>query len=336
MVEYKPPLSGRHEKGLTLLDFNERTIPLPQKVLEKLSQWCLSGVTHRYPEYSGLIDAIADYTKCATEKILVGNGSDQLLDCVFRAVVAENDRVLIPTPSFSMYRQCAGLVGAQVDSYDLLSGDPVDALKKSLKLPPRLVVIANPNNPTGTLMDPASLHGFFKKYEKTWFLVDEAYFEFSGRSVLEADDFPTNLIVCRTFSKAFGLAALRVGYMVAHEDTIVQILKIRGPYDVNQLAVVAAKAVLEDREDVLAYAREIMSAHKKRVESCLKDKGLEFLSSEANFFLLTSPPEGLTEYLMQSGLRVRPVKLSEGKAALRISIGDGKATDLLITLLNKF
>lgn len=325
MAPYHPPLSGRLGSGRMLLDFNERIRPLPDEVLKVLSHWGEAGTSWCYPEYDGLEPLLADYIGCEEARIFFGNGSDQLLDCVFRAVVAPGEGVLLPSPSFAMYRQLAGLVESKISTYSLLGEDPMGAFVEGLKGQPRLAVICNPNNPTGTLLDPVELRQLFMDHPDTWFMVDEAYAEFSERSVLEGGVLD-NVVVTRTLSKAFGLAGLRFGYMVAHPQMNEQCGKIRGPYDVNMLAGIATRAVMENRDEVLLYRDEVVQRAKPMLEEFLSGLGIEFLPSKANFLLLPSPPKGLLEFLEENGVRVRKMSQPELKGAFRVSIGDVAAT----------
>jgi histidinol-phosphate aminotransferase len=325
MESYHPPLSGRLSSGRMLLDFNERVRPLPDEVLKTLSHWGEAGTSWCYPEYEGLEPLLAEYIGCSEERVFFGNGSDQLLDCVFRAVVAPGDEVLIPNPSFAMYAQLAGLAEAKISRYSLLSENPILELRNQMKKKPKMVVVCNPNNPTGTLLEPKDLVDLFNDFPDVWFMVDEAYAEFSRRSVLEFGDLD-NVVVTRTLSKAFGLASLRFGYMIAHPDMNEQCGKIRGPYDVNTLAGHAAKAVMENREEVLKYRDEVVDRAKPMLETFLEEKGLEFLPSQANFLLLPSPPQGLLEHMEDQGFRLRKMSQPELKGAFRVSIGDVAAT----------
>lgn len=318
-----------------LLDFNERIRPLPDVILKDLAHWGEAGTSWCYPEYEGLEEVLASYIGCEEERVFFGNGSDQLLDCVFRAVVSPGESVLLPTPSFAMYRQLAFLAEAKIEDYSLLGENPMEVFKKGVEKKPRMAVICNPNNPTGTLLEPKELLELFGAHPDVWFLVDEAYAEFSGRSVLEGGDLD-NVVVTRTLSKAFGLAGLRFGFMVAHPLMNEQCGKIRGPYDVNMLAGQAAKKVMENREEVLAYRDEVVHRAKPMLEDFLRGKDLEFLPSEANFLLLPSPPQGLLEHMEAQGIRVRKMSQPELEGAFRVSIGDLAATRECIEAIATF
>ena len=338
MNPYHPPLSGRLSSGQLLLDFNERVRPVHAAVRQAMADWVASGSSWCYPEYDGLEAAIANYVQVKTENVFFGNGSDQLLDCIFRAVVDPQDLVLLPSPSFAMYAQCADLVEAKVATFSFLAENPLAELQKALaRQVPRLVVLCQPNNPTGTLLDVLALRKLFDQYPSVWFLVDEAYCEFSGETVLEPHKKPRpNVVVTRTFSKAFGLAALRFGYMVASEDMNEQCGKIRGPYDVNRLVAICAQVSLQHLDDVNAYVREVMDISKPELEKALEALGCTIMPSRSNFLLIRNPPLGLVEHLDKMGIRVRAMRQKELAGACRISIGDWPATQKTIAALSAF
>jgi histidinol-phosphate aminotransferase len=338
MNPYHPPLSGRLSSGQLLLDFNERVTPVHEAVRQAMTDWVNSGASWCYPEYDGLEKALSQYALVEPQHIFFGNGSDQLLDCIFRAVVDPGDLVLLPSPSFAMYAQCADLVEAKTATFSYLAEDPLAELKKALsQQTPRMVVICQPNNPTGTFLDVPALRQLFDQYPNVWFLVDEAYYEFSSESVLENHQTPRpNVVVTRTFSKAFGLAALRFGYMVASEDLNEQCGKIRGPYDINRLVAIAAEVALNHLDEVKCYAREVMEEAKPLLEGALKNLGCDFMASRSNFLLVKNPPLGLVEHLDNSGIRVRAMRQKELTGACRISIGNVAATQKVLAALRNF
>ena len=337
MKAYHPPLEGRTSTADLLLDFNERSAPLPQPILDTLAEWCRAGRTQVYPEYSGLLPCIAAYTGVPESHLLFGNGSDQLIDCIFRAVVEPGQGVALPAPSFAMYAQCAQLAGARIEEYDMLAADPCAALRAALERPGVvLALVSQPNNPTGHLLNTEWLIQEIRRHPDIWFIVDEAYYEFSRETLLDRlRPLPANLVVLRTFSKVFGLAALRIGYLAADTSMVEQLLKIRGPYDVNQLAGQAAALVLRHREVVLRYATEVMEHCKPRVEEVLRKKKIDFLPSHANYLLLPGGEARLGALLREQGLRARAMTHPRLAGAIRISIGGKETLAPLLEALRK-
>jgi histidinol-phosphate aminotransferase len=326
---YKPPLANRVKSGMHLLDFNERSTPLSSKILKKLEGWCVSGLTHIYPDYSGLIEKIAAYNGANVENIFLGNGSDQIIDTVMRAVLDETQTIVLPKPSFAMFAQLARLTGARIDYYDLLAEDPLLELENKLKSKPRMVILCQPNNPTGCFLDPKRIETLINKHTETWFFIDEAYFEYSGCSQLEISQNLENLVISRTFSKAFGLAALRLGYMVSSEKMNENCSKIRGPYDINQFACFAGQVVLDHVDEIQGYCNEVMNINKPKIEAALTANNISFRESKANFINIYGCNE-LAEHLLKKNILARKMSQPELKDSFRLSIGDGEVTDLTL------
>lgn len=315
MNAYKPPLDGRRNFDGLLLDFNERTIPISLKVGQALQDFTKNGCFQIYPEYFDFTAKIADYVGCEESQIMLVNGSDQGIDLVFRAFAESGDKALIPEPSFVMFKQCALLAGLELLTYDPALGladlSPVEDY-------PKLFVICNPNNPTGQILSVLEIENILKQYPNSMVFVDEAYFEFSLITATKLiDDYP-NLIISRTFSKAFGLAALRIGYLISQKQNLEQLFKVRGPYDVNSVAVAAASAALDDLEDLAKYRDEVMNEAKPLLEEFFRENGIKFLPSAANFLLFKpSDSKIVFETFRENGILVRPRE----EGTIRVSIG---------------
>lgn len=335
MASYKPPLSSRLSSGQLLLDFNERSSPLEEKILNKLKTWIDSSTTHVYPDYDGVLEKISEYTSAKPKNLFIGNGSDQLIDCVFRAILDSTGTVILPAPSFAMYRQLASLCECKIETYNLLAENPLDELKKACEKKPRMIVLCQPNNPTGQLLDLDFIDQLIKENPGTWFFIDEAYYEFSGMTQFEVSGICENLIITRTFSKAFGLAALRLGYMICSENLIEQCLKIRGPYDINQFSCEAAKIVLDHVEDIRNYCNEVMNHSKTLLEQKLKDLNINFIESSSNFILIRNELD-LIDHFKRKGIRVRKMSQPELQESFRLSIGDKDALACTLDALNSY
>lgn len=331
MEPYSPPLEGRSLKSYLLLDFNEMTSETSPKVKQALHEFIDSGRVQVYPEYGNLNDVIASYAGCRAEEILVTNGSDQGIDVVMRTFVEKGDTVVIPSPSFAMEYQSASLQGAEIEK-PRYAGENLDFPTKEvlslLSQKPKLVVLCNPNNPTGTAVREEDLTELLKaaKANDVAVLHDEAYFEFSGITAMEfVKDFD-NLFLVRTLSKQFGMASLRAGYIVSQEKNIRELLKVRGPYDVNMAAKTAVVAALQDLPYFERYIKEVMKEAKPRVEEFFRARGVKFYPGAANFLLVQpKEPEKLIKALREQGILVRPREDPAG--TIRISIGTLQDTE---------
>lgn len=326
MKSYSPPLEGRRNFEGRLLDFNEKTVPPSKNVLKKLRELIDSDQIQLYPEYDDLCGKIATYSGVKKDQIMITNGSDQGIDLIFRTYTEKGDKVIIPSPSFAMFYQCSRVIGNKLGMpvYNEDGSFPTDKVIKSIKTGVRLVVICNPNNPTGTAVELEDIEEIVKKALRFSAIVyvDEAYFEFCKITAIGLIDKYPNLIITRTFSKAFGLASLRIGYSISSSTNIAEMLKVRGPYDMNMPAVVAAQAVLDDLESLNEYINEVMNKAKPMVEEFFRKNNIEFYPSRANFLLFKMQKSSLlVEKLRSLGFLTR---LREGKridGTIRVTIG---------------
>ncbi len=333
---YEPPLEGRSEKDYLLLDFNERTIPPSPKVKTALKKFIDSDRLQVYPEYGNLEEKIAQYAGVKEGQSMVTNGGDQGIDIVCRAHLDEGDKVIIPSPAFNMHYQSAGIQGAEileprykedgsfplVQILELLEDDEV-----------KLVILCNPNNPTGLAIPIEDVEKILEKAEEKEIAIlhDEAYFEFAKITAKDLIEKYDNLYIVRTFAKAFGLVAARAGYLISQEKNIQELLKIRGPYDVNVFAKVGVLAALEDLKYAKDYIKEVMEVSKPKLEEFLREKRIIFLPSVANFLLLKMEnPEKIITRLKEKGILVRPKEWPDGSLAVRVSIGTLKDTERLV------
>jgi len=341
MSHYKPPLEGRASKDYLLLDFNERTIEPSQKIKDALKKFIDSGRLQVYPEYGDLEAKIAQYAGVKIGQVMVTNGGDQGIDIVCRAYLDPGDKIIIPFPEFAMHYQSAGIQAAGIlePRYKEEGKLPLEEILELMgdeKV--KLIIFSNPNNPTGIFTPVEDVEKILKgaKEKDIAVLHDEAYFEFSGLTAKDLISKYDNLYIMRTFAKAFGLVSARAGYLISQEKNIQELLKIRGPYDVNMFAKTAILAALEDKKYMEDYVKEVMEESKPKLEKFLKEKGIFFYPSAANFLLLkVLNPEELIENLKSKGILIRPKKAPDGKEAIRVSIGTVKDTERFISTFNE-
>ncbi|MDO8658368.1 MAG: histidinol-phosphatase, partial [Candidatus Levybacteria bacterium] len=204
----------------------------------------------------------------------------------------------------------------------------------------KLIVICNPNNPTGTLVSTKDIEQIAQKAQNAIILVDEAYFEFSGVSAIALINKCPNIIITRTLSKAFGLPSLRIGYIIASKCYISELLKVRGPYDINMIAYTASLAALDDLEGTQKYVNEVMTEAKPMVEEFFTQNGVTFYPSSGNFLLFRPNQILAKKRLEENGFLVRPQDKINIEQTLRVSIGTVKQTEQFIkvyqsVILNK-
>lgn len=338
MSAYNPPLEGRDPEEYTLLDFNERTVEVPEFVREALKAFVDSGRLHMYPSYGDLVERIAGYCGARPEQVMITNGSDHGIDLVIRSACREGDEIIIPVPTFAMYAQCAGVENLHMiqPCYNRDTGYPVAEVIAAITDKTRAIVISNPNNPCGTLVQPEDVVAIAKAAPEAVILVDECYFEYSRVSVVDRIDECANIVITRTFSKTWGLPSIRLGYVISVADNIRALLNVRGPYDINQFAVAAAMAVLDVPQLSLSYVDEVMSVSKPMLESFFRGCNVDFWPSSANYlWVFPDRVDYVERVLKDNSILVRPKMDADGRMGLRITVGTRGQTLRLIAVLEE-
>ncbi len=331
MRAYHPPLEGR--AGKLRLDFNENTIGPSPAVRRALARLTPDQVA-MYPEYKSTERRLARYFRVRPAELILTNGTDEALRLVVDAFVEGGSRVLLVEPTFAMYRFYAELAGARIMAlrYDRAMRFPLDAVVRGLRQRPRLMFLANPNNPTGTLVGKAELRQVLRTARETLVVVDEAYFDFCGVTLLPWIRRYPNLIVTRTFSKAAGLAGLRVGCVFANEGITGVLRKAHSPYPVNTAALVAAVAAARDGRFPARYAREV-DRSKRLLEQALLRLGISLFPGAANFVLVDfgRRAPALLRALRRGGILLRDRRGDFGRVGfVRITVGTRAQTERLI------
>ena len=331
LAPYAAPDEGR--AGKLRLDFNENTVGCSPVVLRALRGLTAEALA-LYPEYEASTRRLARRFGVRPAEMLLTNGVDDALRLLMETFVEPGNTVLVPEPTFSMYRFFAEIAGARVEAvrYDAAMKFPLDATLRALARSPRVLFIANPNNPTGTLLDQASLKRILDAARHTLVLVDEAYFEFAGMTVLPWIRKRANLVVSRTFSKAAGLAALRLGALFARADLADAMRRAFTPYPVNSAALVAAEAALSDRGFLRRYVRQVRDSRWQLARG-LEGLGARVFPSAANFVLADFGPGAgrLVRRLARRGILVRDRASDFGRDGfVRITAGTPAQTHILL------
>lgn len=338
MKSYNPPLTGRRVFGGMLLDFNERTLPPSVKVQKAIQDLLRSNKLQLYPEYGDLEKKIGQFVGVKANEVMMTNGSDQAIDIIFRTFTDVGDTVIIPAPSFPMFSQSAQIMGNKILCPLYKKEDVAFPLHEVLEMindSVKLIVICNPNNPTGTLVLPNTIEKIAKKAPNAIVLVDEAYFDYAKVTVIPLIKKYPNIIVVRTLSKAFGLPSLRVGYIVASKIYIDELLKVRGPYDVNMIAYTVSLVAFDDLKSIQKYSREIMNESKPMVEEFFTKNSVTFYPSAANFLLYRPIVEQEAEVLKENGILVRPQDKTNIEGTLRLTIGTKEQMKRFIKVYQK-
>jgi histidinol-phosphate aminotransferase len=317
---------------------NENPHELPDALKRKVMERALARPWGRYPPFdpAELQQALAAFAGWRADGVLVGNGSNELIQALLMVTVGEGVPVVIPEPTFTLYAMVARFLGGRVVAVPLGPGLEFDmgairAAREASRAP--VTVLCSPNNPTGSWLPPEQVAALCRESDRL-VVVDEAYHEFSGRSVVPLLADHDNLIVLRTFSKAMAMAGLRVGYLMASPAMVREINKARLPYNVNVISGLAALAALEER-DVLRASVDGLVAERERLARALSSlDGVHVFPSAANFLLVELggvAPKAAFAALHGQGVLVRDVSSAPRLAkCLRVSIGTVAENDAVI------
>lgn len=333
---YHPPLADR--SGLRL-DFNENTEGCSPRVLDRLRRLSADDLA-RYPEKHKSEQKMADFLGVSGAEVLLTNGVDEAIHLLCQTYLNPGDQAVIVVPTYSMYRIYMTAAGAEVVSVPAGKAFefPWSDVRKSINGRTRLIVIANPNNPTGSVVSSDDLLRLATEVPSTALLVDEAYFEFHGHSVLSRRKECPNLFVARTFSKAYGLAGLRIGALVGNADQIGALRRMCSPYNVNGIAIACLSDALDDRVYVEQYVRDVLES-RARLEGALDKAGITFWPSQANFVLMkagstSAAAAEFTDSMRKRGILVRDRSADFGcEGCVRITLGARKHTEKLLDAL---
>ncbi len=334
---YSAPLEGR--RGLLRLDFNENTVGPSPRVVEAIraipaDQYAI------YPEYDGLREAVLANLALPLEPSQIGlfNGVDAAIHAIFHAYGDRGETLLTTSPTFGYYTPCAQMQGMAIEAIPYRLPDfafPLEEIRAAVLAPgsvaqlgwraPRILLICNPNNPTGTRLAPEPILALAAAAPGTLVVVDELYEAFTGDSVLPLADFAAtpNLLVLRSLAKTAGLAGLRIGFAIGAAAVVDRIARVTGPYDINSFAVTAAHAALADQGYTNAYVAEVLQARAWLVDQ-LQTAGVRHHAAGGNYLLVwpKQAPADVDGALRRAGILVRSMAgkpLIDG--SLRVSLG---------------
>ncbi|WP_017755573.1 histidinol-phosphate transaminase [Calidifontibacillus oryziterrae] len=295
-----------------------------------------------YPDgYSKTLrEKVAGLTGVREDQIIFGNGSDELIAILCRALLSPSTNTVMAKPTFSQYSHNAVIEGAEIREIENINGEhDLDGMLTAIDENTAIVWVCSPNNPTGTYIGEEKLLRFIKNVpDDVLIVVDEAYKEY-----VVADDYPNtlsflneypNVIVLRTFSKAYGLASLRVGYGVANPDLIKAIEPARGPFNTSRLAQAAVSAAIDDQQFILACTKANREGLEQYYEFC-KEMGLSYFPSQGNFILIDFKRSGqeVFEYLLKKGFIVRSGTALGYPTCVRITVGSKQQNEEIIDVL---
>jgi histidinol-phosphate aminotransferase len=322
------------------LNQNENPYDFPTDLKEEVFRLFKGREWSRYPDFvpDSIRKCLADFAGWHKDGVLVGNGSNELLQAALMVLVDKGTKVVIPAPTFTVYGLIATVLGAEVIRIPLnpdMSYNVEALISESEGSGAGVLIINTPNNPTGSVIRNEDLRRILEEFSGH-VLLDEAYFEFWGYSGLELLEAYPRLIITRTFSKAMGMAGLRLGYLLAHDGLVSEISKAKLPYNVNQFSLTAAEVAVKHQGRFRSAIGKVLKERDRLGREMADIEGIKVYPSNANFFLVEVPlePRLIFEDLYQQGILIRDVSsypmLSK---CLRISVGTREENDRLLSAL---
>jgi histidinol-phosphate aminotransferase len=336
MAPYSPPTGGRADK--LRLDFNENTVGCSPKVIEFLKANLSAADLAVYPEYTAAKEAIARYFHVSPGQFVFTNGTDEAIQVFINTYIDDGQEVLVLKPAYAMYRFYAEVAGAKIKEVAYPQPEmefPLQQVLDRITPQTRAVILSNPNNPTGTGLSLLAIERILARAKKAVVMVDEAYYEFSGVTALTEIERVPHLFVCRTFSKVFGMAGMRLGCLFSHPANIQYLHKAQSPYSVNSLAVMAAQAAVADTSYIENYVAEVLAARELLCVG-LEKLGIAYVPSSANFVLGHFGKRALEvrDRLRGQAILVRD-RSYEAPGCVRITVGTRAQTRRLLAALEE-
>jgi len=334
------PYTLKHFKAPVKINQNENPFDMPEAVKRAVHQAVSETAWCRYPDFvpTALISRLADFSRWKEEGVLVGNGSNELIEALMVVTVERGKRVVFPQPTFTLYGMFARILGGVCREVPLrpdLEFDGPRLLSEAREAD--LTIICSPNNPTGGVLDRGDLEMILRQAGGL-VVVDEAYHEFSRQSVVPLLDRFENLVVLRTFSKAMSMAALRVGYLLGPPQLVEQVAKAKLPYNLNVFSMAAASAALEHFDLLEPQIERVIAERDRLWEGLSRIPGVEPFPSRANFmvFRLAADPGMVFRALCDEGILVRDVsRYPMLQQFLRVSVGLPRENDRFLAALSR-
>ncbi|BDU49623.1 histidinol-phosphate transaminase [Haliovirga abyssi] len=326
------------------LDANENPYPMPEFLGENIKidmeKEIFNALWNYYPDAQSkdLREELAKKLKLKKENIILGNGSDELILNLMLTYVSKGKKVLIHTPTFAMYKITTQIVNGEVIEVPLNSEDfsinKDEMIKNVIKDDVAMTFITYPNNPTGNLFEEKSIIEIIEK-AKGLVVIDEAYSEFAGKSFVDKVSKYENIAILRTFSKAYGIAGLRIGYMVASEEVINEVNKVRLPYNINKITQIIALKVLKNSENMKKIVKDILEERERMEKELSEITEIKLYKSDSNaLFFKTEKAEIIFSKMLENKILIRRFK-GDLKNFIRISIGRRDENDKVLNIIKE-
>jgi len=335
MKAYRSPSAGL--TGLNM-NMNENTAGCSPRVFHKLASLTADEIS-RYPHRDHAEEIVARFLGVSKEQVVLTNGVDEGIHLICEAFLREEDEAILVVPTFGMYAIYIQATGAKIITVPMHAdfSFPINEIIAAITPRTRMIALANPNNPSGTAAEPRELLRIVEKAPNAAVLIDEAYFEFYGESVLSAISQFDNLFVARTFSKAYGLAGLRIGILVGSMNQMEMVRRVSSPYNVNAAAIAVLPVALSDQAYVADYLRQVFDG-RLRLQSLFAELGYQFWPSLANFVLVRIGLQyrAFIDAMQQRGILVRDRNSDPGcEGCVRITIGSTEQNERIFAAVRE-
>ena len=320
---------------------NENPYDLPESIKKRVLEAALARPWSRYPDFDPreLLERLAAFAGWRADGVLAGNGSNELIEALLLVTVGPGTRVLVPEPTFTLYALLTKVLGGELVAASLgpeLEYQPAELRALREAVAPSVTIVCSPNNPTGSFLEPEDVASLCAQGDGL-VVVDEAYHEFAGKSVVPLLPDHPNLVVLRTFSKAMGMAGLRVGYLLASPEIVREVNKARLPYNLNFFSQMAALAALEDEGLLRAQVERLVTDRDELFRRLAHVPGVRPYPSRANFILFElqdADPKAVFEAIYARGVLVRDVSSAPRLSrCLRVSVGSEEENDAFLSAL---
>jgi histidinol-phosphate aminotransferase len=300
---------------------------------------------NRYPDiaFEEIKGLLADIHKVKAENIAISHGAEGMLQAMGKCFIEKGDEILLPSATYGLYNEISKLMGGRIVSVPLKDFTiDLEGAAEAVTERTKLIWLCNPNNPTGSIVEPRLLDRLFEKLPETaWVVLDEAYAEFTSKDLLpdraRLISEGRNLVSIRTFSKAYGLAGARLGYAIAREELITVIDTVSEPFNANRIGIAGGVAVLTRDSEACERARLAIIADRQRISISLERMGLSVVPSHTNFVFFETPfsAQGVADALLKQGVIVRPCTGWGYDRAIRVTVGTSVEVDVFLENLEK-
>ncbi len=323
------------------LDANENSVNLFENMIEPFMQKVKEIDLNRYPDTDSqaLRESLAKYAGVEGENIICGNGSDEIIQTIIHTFVDKNECIVVHSPTFSMYKIFTTIVGGK--TVEVLSDasfqiNAEEIIKAANRNKAKIIFLCNPNNPTGTLIAREVIE-YILRNTTSIIVVDEAYYEFSGETVVDLIDRYDRLIVLRTLSKAFALAGARIGYGIAHQRMMNLLYAVKSPYNLNTFSQIVGQLFLENIYFVQQSIQNIKMERDYFINELAKISAIQVFPSASNFVLIKTPEaEKIIKMCKKEGIALRNFENEKPlEHCIRITIGTREENNKLLSLLKK-